>query len=227
MKLIGSTASPYVRKVRIVMAEKKLDYEFVIEDVWSRRHHDRPVQSAGQGALPGHGRRRGAVRFARDRRIPRHPVAGRQADSGSGPRTRRGQDLGGAGRRRAGRRPSWCAWKPTGRGRAKAQRSQAWIDRQLRKIDASLKAMSQGPGRQAVLRGIYLSLADIAVGCALGYAGLPLPRDRLARRLPQPGQAVREAHAAPELRRNKALTSPAANEKPRMRGFLLGSGILS
>ncbi|MDP3825264.1 MAG: glutathione S-transferase N-terminal domain-containing protein, partial [Polaromonas sp.] len=26
MKLIGSYGSPYVRKVRIVMAEKKLDY---------------------------------------------------------------------------------------------------------------------------------------------------------------------------------------------------------
>ena len=35
MKLIGSLTSPYVRKVRIVMAEKKLDYEFVSEDVWS------------------------------------------------------------------------------------------------------------------------------------------------------------------------------------------------
>ncbi|NQW94664.1 MAG: glutathione S-transferase N-terminal domain-containing protein, partial [Polaromonas sp.] len=35
MKLIGSLASPYVRKVRVVMAEKKLDYEFVLEDVWS------------------------------------------------------------------------------------------------------------------------------------------------------------------------------------------------
>ena len=35
MKLIGSTTSPYVRKVRVVMAEKKLDYEFVDEDVWS------------------------------------------------------------------------------------------------------------------------------------------------------------------------------------------------
>ena len=35
MKLIGSTSSPYVRKVRIVMAEKKLDYEFVTEDVWA------------------------------------------------------------------------------------------------------------------------------------------------------------------------------------------------
>ena len=35
MKLIGSLSSPYVRKVRIVMAEKKLDYEFVAEDVWA------------------------------------------------------------------------------------------------------------------------------------------------------------------------------------------------
>ena len=35
MKLIGSTASPYVRKVRIVLAEKKLDYQFVPENVWA------------------------------------------------------------------------------------------------------------------------------------------------------------------------------------------------
>src|SRR6202007_3287930 len=36
MKLIGSLASPYVRKVRVVLAEKKLDYQFELEDVWSR-----------------------------------------------------------------------------------------------------------------------------------------------------------------------------------------------
>ena len=35
MKLIGSTTSPYVRKVRVVMAEKKLDYQFVTENVWA------------------------------------------------------------------------------------------------------------------------------------------------------------------------------------------------
>ena len=35
MKLIGSTTSPYVRKVRVVMAEKKLEYAFVTEDVWA------------------------------------------------------------------------------------------------------------------------------------------------------------------------------------------------
>ena len=35
MKLIGSLTSPYVRKVRVVMAEKKLDYQWVVEDVWA------------------------------------------------------------------------------------------------------------------------------------------------------------------------------------------------
>ncbi|MEA3121271.1 MAG: glutathione S-transferase [Paraburkholderia sp.] len=35
MKLIGSLASPYVRKARIVLAEKKIDYQLVLEDVWA------------------------------------------------------------------------------------------------------------------------------------------------------------------------------------------------
>ena len=39
MKLIGATTSPYVRKVRIVMAEKKLDYQFVQENVWADDTH--------------------------------------------------------------------------------------------------------------------------------------------------------------------------------------------
>src|SRR5690625_4986612 len=34
MKLIGSLTSPFVRKVRVVMAEKKLDYELIVDDVW-------------------------------------------------------------------------------------------------------------------------------------------------------------------------------------------------
>ena len=35
MKLIGSVTSPYVRKVRVVLAEKKLDYTFELENVWA------------------------------------------------------------------------------------------------------------------------------------------------------------------------------------------------
>ncbi|MFM2404495.1 MAG: hypothetical protein RL223_2375 [Pseudomonadota bacterium] len=49
MKLIGSLTSPYVRKVRIVMAEKKLEYQFVLEDVWGQ---DAILQSNPLGRIP-------------------------------------------------------------------------------------------------------------------------------------------------------------------------------
>src|ERR1700761_3875988 len=35
MKLIGSLTSPFVRKARIVLAEKKIDYKLVLENPWA------------------------------------------------------------------------------------------------------------------------------------------------------------------------------------------------
>jgi glutathione S-transferase len=54
-------------------------------------------------------------------------------------------------------------------GRTDEQRSTAWIERQLVKVQGSLKAMSQGLGDRPWCTGNHHSLADIAVGCALGY----------------------------------------------------------
>ena len=31
MKLLGSPGSPYVRKVRVVLAEKRIDYEYILD----------------------------------------------------------------------------------------------------------------------------------------------------------------------------------------------------
>jgi glutathione S-transferase len=61
-------------------------------------------------------------------------------------------------------------------GRTKAQRSQAWIDRQLLKVNGSLKTMSKGLGEKPYCAGIHLTLADIAVGCALGYLDFRFPQ---------------------------------------------------
>jgi len=61
-------------------------------------------------------------------------------------------------------------------GRTDAQRSQAWIDRQMAKIDAGLQAMSRGLGDKPYCSGIHLSLSDIAVGCALGYLDFRFPQ---------------------------------------------------
>jgi len=49
MKLIGALTSPYVRKVRIVMAEKKLDFQLVLEDVWAS---DAILKSNPLGKVP-------------------------------------------------------------------------------------------------------------------------------------------------------------------------------
>ena len=174
MKLIGSISSPYVRKVRIVMAEKKLDYEFVLEDVWAA--DSTIAQSNPLGKVPCLVMEGGEALF--DSRViveyldTLSPV---------------GKLIPAVGRERAEVK-TWEAladgvmdaailarmeahWP----GRAQGERSKAWIDRQLGKVNTSVKAMSQGLGDKPYCAGIYLSLADIAVGCALGYLDFRFP----------------------------------------------------
>jgi glutathione S-transferase len=174
MKLIGATASPYVRKVRIVMAEKKLDYDFVLEDVWAA---DTSIaQSNPLGKVPCLVMEGGEALF--DSRVIVEyldtlspvgkliPVVGRErAEVKTWEALADGVVDASILARLEGNWP----------GRKKNERSQAWIERQLAKVNASLKAMSQGLGDKPFCAGIYLSLADIAVGCALGYLEFRFP----------------------------------------------------
>lgn len=175
MKLIGSLASPYVRKVRVVMAEKKLDYQFVLEDVWATGTsigHSNPLGKVPCLVMEG-----GEAVF--DSRViveyldALSPV---------------GKLIPQSGRERAEVK-TWEALadgvvdagilarlEATWAGRPDGQRSQAWIDRQLGKIDAGLIAMGQGLGEKPYCSGIHLSLSDIAVGCALGWLEFRFPQ---------------------------------------------------
>jgi glutathione S-transferase len=54
-------------------------------------------------------------------------------------------------------------WRPA------EQQSTPWVDRQLGKINASLRQMSEKLGENAWCHGSQMTLADIAVGCAVGY----------------------------------------------------------
>ena len=175
MKLIGSTTSPYVRKVRVVMAEKKLDYQFVLDDVWSA---DTQVTASNPlGKVPCLIMEGGEALF--DSRViveyldTLSPV---------------GKLIPTLGRERAEVK-TWEAladgildaallarMETVWTGRTKNQRSQAWIDRQIGKIDASLVAMAQGLGDKPFCSGGHLSLADIAVGCALSYLDFRFPK---------------------------------------------------
>jgi glutathione S-transferase len=174
MKLLGAVTSPYVRKVRIVMAEKKLEYEFVQEDVWAASTSI--VLSNPLGKVPFLLMETGEALY--DSRViveyldTLSPVGKLIPPSGR-ERTEVKVwealadgllDAAIAARLEA----HWV-------GRSEAERSQAWIDRQLGKVHDTLAAMSKGLSDNSMCAGIHLSLADIAVGCALGYLDFRFP----------------------------------------------------
>ncbi|NIF43544.1 glutathione S-transferase [Burkholderia sp. Tr-862] len=179
MKLIGSLSSPYVRKARIVLAEKKIDYKLELENVWAPEtniHASNPL-----GKVPCLVMEDGAAVF--DSRVICEYV-----DTLSPV----GKLIPPSGRERVEVR----CWEALGDGvldaavairlehtlRDEAQRSASWIARQQRKIDDGLVAMSQGLGGKTWCVGNHYTLADIALGCALGYLDFRMPelnwRDR-------------------------------------------------
>ena len=175
MKLIGAVTSPYVRKVRMVLSEKKLDYQFVTEDVWSAQtqiHTANPLGKVPCLIMEG-----GEAVF--DSRViveyldTLSPV---------------GKLIPTGGRERAEVK-TWEALadglldaailarlEATWAGRTEAQRSPAWIERQMGKIELALQAMERGLGDKPFCSGIHMSLSDIAVVCAVSYLDFRFPQ---------------------------------------------------
>ena len=175
MKLIGSLSSPYVRKARIVLAEKKLECELVLENVWAA---DSKIQASNPlGKVPCLVMDDGNCLF--DSRViveyldTLSPVS---------------RLLPAAGRERLD--VKW--WEALADGvldacvlmrledtqRTPEQRSQAWVDRQRGKIEAALPLMERTLGERNFCVGQHTSnytLADVAVGCALGYLDFRFP----------------------------------------------------
>jgi glutathione S-transferase len=166
MKLIGANASPYTRKVRIVLAEKKIKHTYETEDVWKADTVINLVNPLGKvpALMMDDG---GAVFDSRviveylDNLSPLHkmiPDNGRQ-------------------------RVEVRCWEALSDGlldaailvrlentqRTEAQRSAPWIARQMKKIELSLNSMSHGLSDHDWCSGNKYSLADVSVGCALGY----------------------------------------------------------
>jgi glutathione S-transferase len=61
------------------------------------------------------------------------------------------------------------------KSRAPALRSADWIARQRRKVEAGTKALAEQLGARQWFVGSQFGLADIAVGCMLGYLDCRLP----------------------------------------------------
>ena len=174
MKLIGALTSPYVRKVRIVMAEKKLDYRFVLEDVWA---DETILKSNPLGKVPCLVLEGGEAIF--DSRViveyldTRSPVSRLIPESGRERTEVRTWEALADGLLDAA---ILARLESTWAHRTAEQRSQAWIDRQMVKVNGAVTSMSTGLGDKPWCAGIHISLADIAAGCALGYLDFRFPQ---------------------------------------------------
>ena len=173
MKLIGSLSSPFVRKTRVVMAEKKIDCELVLEDPWapdSNVHSYNPL-----GKVPCLVLDDGEAVF--DSRVICEYVDTLTPVGKLLPQERR-------------ERTEVRCWEALADGmldaavlirvettqREPAQRNDAWVERQQRKIDDGLKAMTKGLGTKNWCSANHFTLADIAFGCALGYLDFRMPQ---------------------------------------------------
>ena len=172
MKLIGSLASPYVRKVRVVLAEKKLDYRFELENVWGG--DTRICESNPLGKVPCLVMEDGAGMY--DSRViveyldTLTPVC---------------KLLPTHSRERA----EIKVWEALADGvldaavlvrlektlRPAHQQSPEWIARQMHKVGLGLHALSHKLGEQPYCAGNQYTLADVAVGCALGWLSFRFP----------------------------------------------------
>ena len=171
MKLIGATASPFVRKVRIVLAEKKIDYEFETDDPWSDQSKLPSINPLAQ--VPVLLMEDGTALY--DSRVivefldSASPLARLiPADNRERIEVRRWEALA-DGILDAGilvRRE---------RLRMSVERSEPWIARQLRKVSDGLALMDRELDSNTWCAGNGYSLADIAVGSCLGWLQFRFP----------------------------------------------------
>ena len=202
MKLIGSDASPFARKVRIVLAEKKIEYEFEAEDPWGEKSGIWANNPLGQVPvlLLEDGTpifdSRVIVEFL-DNASPRGKLI--PADNRERIEVRRWEALA-DGILNAGvliRRE---------RARPEGERSAEWQDRQMKKIDAGIRMMAHDLSENAWCAGNGFTLADISVGACLGWLSFRFPE--IGWRDSQP--ALAKLMAKLEERPSFADTTPKA-----------------
>jgi len=171
MKLIGTATSPYTRKVRVVLAEKRMECEFVVDapntdnstviqynplgkipvlvlDDESTLFDSRVIAEYLDNASPGN-------RLIPEEKRPRIQV-------------RRWEALA-----------DGCTDAAVAvvmeKRRPAEQQSPEWISRQQGKVDRALQMMADDLAAKTWCTGDFFTLADIAVGCCLAWLELRWP----------------------------------------------------
>lgn len=171
MKLIGSLGSPYVRKVRVVLAEKKLDYQFELENVWAP---DTAISKLNPlGKVPSLVMDDGSVMI--DSRVMVEYLDTLTPVCKLLPANSRD-------------RADVKCWEALADGIIDAAvivrlerlrpielQSEDWVARQQGKVKLGLAALSDKLGDLPYCMGKNYSLADVAVGCTLGWLAFRFP----------------------------------------------------
>lgn len=171
MKLLGSAPSPYTRKVRVVLAEKKIDCEFEIADV---RDSDQAVADRNPlGKVPTLLLDDGTALF--DSRVivefldAVSPLARLIPDENRERVAVRRWEALADGCLDAGLLIRYESLRP------KKEQSRAWSEKQVAKLKRGLATIAAELGDKSWCHGDRYSLADIAVGCCLGWVAFRRP----------------------------------------------------
>jgi len=171
MKLIGTLTSPYVRKVRIVLAEKKIEYEFVLDSPWTP---DSAIPDLNPlGKIPVLLLDDETVLF--DSRVISEYLDNVAPNNKLMPAPNR-------------ERTEVKRWEALADGicdaaallflekkRPEKQQSPDWVARQESKMIRGIDYMAEQLGENVNCIGTHFSLADVAAVCALGYLAFRFP----------------------------------------------------
>ena len=204
MKLIYSPTSPYVRKVRIVFLEKKVDIDLESNSVWAADTNIGTYNPLGK--VP-------CLVLDDGEAIQDSRVIAEYADALS-PVSK----LIPVDHRERATVKTWEAladglvdasilarlektWRPAN------EQSQAWVDRQIGKVHAALRQMSEQLGENAWCFGNQITLADIAVGCALGYLAFRFPEIQWQRQYPNLDRLYQKLLQRPSFKETEPPTT--------------------
>lgn len=170
MKLIGSRTSPYVRKVRVLLAEKGIACDFVEENAWAA--DTKVPQFNPLNKVP-------ALLLDGGEALYDSVVICEYLDTLPGPSFIPGEPRARALVRRDealgdGISDAGIAMRLEGQREA-ARQDPAWIARQRSKVDAGIAAVSRSV---AARQGGDLTLGDIACACALFWLEFRMPEIR-------------------------------------------------
>ena len=171
MKLVGSLTSPFVRKVRIVLAEKRIVYDFDVDIPWES--DTRVAEHNPLGKVPILIMDDGTTLY--DSRVIVDYLDSANPVSRLMPEFNRERSMVKRWEALADGISDAATTIFLERKRPESLQSTEWISRQQKKAMLGLEVAARDLGDKKWCEGNVYTLADISLGCTLGYLSFRFP----------------------------------------------------